>query len=384
MYRARVRVWIVTIIIAIILVGGIMPFLENLINTLYNGKKSLNIYMDVSSSTLKNNVSDSDWVFYSFDPDFSGKMICDFTTCYDSSDADVIVRDYSETSVIDGYEKYSRYLYTPVVIYAPYAKSDDGGFNIINDNAYKKFDVILNAVENQKTYGEIGMKHMNEDDKVKLVIPYEDTVEYQAVEDLIYMTLNGGAMPDDSQRAVLKQAADNILNQSRKSENIIGEIKDKFYKDKKGTNRVLYLTTESASFMCDESQVFTVCEESYKRAYSPVYTEPCAAVFYDVFVKKPDNDTDKGKDNPENKIRNVSPDIILDILYASDYFLQVGIRTQNHKFKNTYTPNEVKAMNGTVPSVPSVSSDSAAGSVPVSGSAGSEAASSGISGSMNE
>lgn len=378
MYRARIRVWIVTMIISIIIVGGIVPLLGNLINILRSGGRSFSIYMDVNSSTLKNNVSDSDWVFYSFD---FGKMICDFTTCYDSSDADVIVRDYSETSAIEGYEKYSRYLYTPVVIYAPYVNKEDGGFHIINDNAYKKFDVILNAVEKQKTYGEIGMKHMNKDDKVKLVIPYENTVEYQAVEDLIYMTLNGGAMPDDSQRAALKQAADNILNQSRKSENIIGEIKSKYYKDKKDANRVLYLTTESASFMCDESEVFTVCGEGYKSAYSPVYTEPCAAVFYDVFVKKPDNDTDKSKDNPEDKISNVSPDIILDILYDSDYFLQVGIRTQNHKFKNTYTPNEVKATNYIVPSD---SSDSVSGSVPASGSAGSEVTSSSISGSMNE
>lgn len=104
-------------------------------------------------------------------------------------------------------------------------------------------------------------------------------------------------------------------------------------------------------------------------------------MFYDVFVKKPDNDTDKSKDNPEDKISNVSPDIILDVLYDSDYFVQVGIRTQNHKFKNTHTPNEVKATNDIVPDD---SSDSAAGSVPASGSAGSEVTSSSISGSMNE
>ena len=270
MYRSRLAIWITSVCIIICLVLGV-KFVK------WIGAEPLtyDMYCVTSDNILKTNISDmnGDYRFHLLDS---------------NEEADIIIQPTS-TNNFEGYTKYSDYIYTPMVLWARSDCTDSAnGFNVLNENysnstVYKDLMIILDAIENNKTFEEIGINKKVAQEAVKLYIPNKMSVYYPHVKELFYITLNGGIVPSDLDREQLKSRVDMLLEKCVEVEDVGQKILSLYDKDDKTYN--LFIGPEC--LVSRDSYAFNTTNDN---AWMSVYLNYTCTYSYDLFVKTENKD----------------------------------------------------------------------------------------------
>ena len=314
MYRTRFDIWIFLLILAF-LINSVPKMLSNIdleavedVYTVYtedvdmelvNAQSNLSVQVDNSGfnhqQTLKNiNTKDN---------------------------ADIIIGNFNED--FNGYKKYEDFLYSPITLFAPSQVLDyPDGFSHSKGtyNSYgKDLKVILEAIENNKKYEDLGIdKHVLKGN-IELYIPDQSNFYYETIVDVIYLTLNDGIMPTDTQKNELKSRVDNIIKKCKKVEDIASIIEAAY----DNNENLLALAPE---FIIANGNAF--CSTQYN-SYMPIYLNNTIAISYDVYIKE--NIKTSSNDEPLNYE-------IIDIFNTGHYIEQTGYRSinmQTAKFRNT-------------------------------------------------
>lgn len=294
MYKSRFFLWIGIILT---LVTG--KFLYNTITTWDETHPHYYYYTDVPdafSNAALNKYHSSD----------------NFDITSNPQNADIIIKTHSDGQ-IDGYKKYDKLLYTPLVAFA--YEADQLGFNKLSETNgvayYKDLAVVLDAIENEKTFEDIGLTKFIAG-PVKLTIPDKGSSYYLLTEELFYEVLNDGKIPTEEERANLKERVDNLLDKCEKSEDVrttLVEIKKNNSISQKYPLDSLYIAPEFIAIN-EDTEVFRV-NNSTNAGWYPVYFGSTVAQYFDLYVKE---------DNVDK---------LYQMFYGSDFSSKTGIRISN-------------------------------------------------------
>lgn len=266
MYRARMAIWAVLLSITLVFFGGYKLF-----SIIFEEKPLYTVYCNTDDNTLKTNISNME--------------SCNMELKDEKTNCDFIILKHSDET-IQGYKKYSNYIYTPIVMWARGDCLDsEYGFTVLNSGSYsatvyKDLKIILNAMLNDKTFEDIGINKKVAEGKVTLAIPSKTSVYYDYIKELLYSTLNNGKI-EESQKSAFKSDVNNILDKCQKVEDVgqkIIALDDKENKDYK-----LFLGPES---VCARD-CYSFCS---RESWVPVYLNATYNIGYDLYVKAEKSD----------------------------------------------------------------------------------------------
>ena len=163
MLKAKVSLW-TTVLIILIIASGIISWIKtNDLSAI--GGKEITVSIDSKySADITNNIAD--------------KKIGSYKVKIGNNNPSVIIKDTSDT-VMEGYEKHANAVYSPIVLYVRNEAYDhQNGFVTISTKggiSALKVDLrkILDAMLNEKTWGDIGINEKVAKGTVNLVIPNE-------------------------------------------------------------------------------------------------------------------------------------------------------------------------------------------------------------------
>jgi hypothetical protein len=170
-------------------------------------------------------------------------------------------------------------LYSPLVMYitASVESVNTGFIRINNTNSYKiDLMTILNAMEEGKSWQDIGINKNILVGKVTLCIPNKNSWYYKEVENLFYINLNGGRMPTNAEKTVLKPRVESLMDKCNSVDSIEIEIK-KEANNQKETNEV-YIAPECL-FMTTEYM-----KNSFPPLFKPIYFTKTTFIYADFYI----------------------------------------------------------------------------------------------------
>lgn len=250
-----------------------------------------------------------------------------FTFKVSGRDSTVLVRE-SSLEQITGYKKYSGLYYTPIVMFARHdAKEDNSGFKLVDSDSTssaitKDLGIFLDAIIEGKTFEDLGISKDVATGKVRLYIPKKGTAYYKYVEDLIYITLNGGIIPNEADKKLLQKNFDTVMANCTQVEDIQQLLYDAYKEPSKHKDITIVLGPEK---IFEENQYFLNPGNSTD-AWNIVYPTYTVANKYDVFVKELPKTTDK-KESDE-----ITEKDIMTLLKSSVFSNATGLRTDDGDF----------------------------------------------------
>lgn len=240
--------------------------------------------------------------------------LTNFKTVSVKADADVVIAKHSD-AVIDGYTKHEKLLYSPLVMYAWNANTQNSGYSMYVDNKMFSimsvdFNTFLTAFENDKSYRDIGI---NADGKIAIGIPDETNLCYNDIVELFYVTLNDNKIPTDGERMALKERVNAIIDKCSKFMNVKQQLEHVKKENKDKSYDMVFIAPEMIANNSSESQAFSLKRKiTYARdSWGLVYLSPCTSQSFDVFIKDTYNDK------------------ILCALEKSEICTHVGLRSRN-------------------------------------------------------
>ena len=208
MFKGRLGVWIFVLLLAI---GG--PWLYEQVPTWFH-TDGIVVASEMTNVDMLDAISQERF----------GHLRVQTTT----EEPDVIFT--TDTQPREGYEFVENAAFSPMTLYVTYyANEYENGFIQDDANSYMlkiNLHTILVAMEDGSTWQDIGINRKVLEGKVTLSIPDENDWCYPFIEDLFYMTLNGGQMPDEAQRETLKPRVDKLLSKCEKCPSISQAITD--------------------------------------------------------------------------------------------------------------------------------------------------------------
>lgn len=231
MFKGRLGVWILTLLIAI---GG--PWLY----------KQIPIWLHTDDVVVASELTNIDML-----ESMSQKKFGHFKVQTTTATPDMVFSN--ENEVRAGYECIENAVISPLVLYVPNeVDSHEQGFIQDDEHTYylrTNLLTILTAIEEDATWQELGVHKKVLDGKVTLYIPDDNEWYYPQVVDLFYITLNSGSVPTEEMRIELQPRVDAILSQCHKCPSITQAITDEAEKPSDGYKafiapEYLYLTSE--------------------------------------------------------------------------------------------------------------------------------------------
>lgn len=272
MLKARLKIW-VTLFVFYILIhtfgNNVMDFVTNLFKPSPEYK--------ISIETIDNKININNKVM----PTNVGKV----TLNYNNQDPDIIIT--KENELKDGYEKLDDFLYTPFVLLTKDEwENNDNGVNHIYENEIHKYSkdirYILEAIEKNKTWEEIGINNKNVigsiNSPVTLKIPNKHSKDFQDIKSYIMMVLNDYKPYENNEE--LEKRADMILSKCIEIESIPSLV-DSLNADSKKVDFGMVLCKESTIAEC------RYCDQGIA-VINMVYP---VKVSYNLYVKKDDAET---------------------------------------------------------------------------------------------
>ena len=257
MYRSRIGVWIVGLVVCIIIsIFGDINF----------SKETYTIYSNTTDIFLKNNFAQN-------------TFLLNANASLNKSNADIIIQT-SSNEKIEGYDKYEDYLYSPIVMFANSACQDDkSGFIIKNHATYFDLKKLLIGLEKNQTFKDIGINKKVAEGSIAISIPDESNESYNEVRKLFLLTLSDG----DEISEKIENRVDNILEKCRKVSDPMGEM-IKITKNKSDHN-LIFIGPEYY-VKGDIHESVYVFNWNKKTAWYSIYPNKTCNIIYDVFVKK--------------------------------------------------------------------------------------------------
>ena len=238
MYKSKMKIWVFLLLISLLLSNfkGVTTIIINFFKA-----HSYNTYVDIEDTTLRNKF------------DRYKKSGAKLELVSNLEDSNVIIQTASEKT-IDGYTKYPNQFTSPIVMYVPYEayRSDNSGFSKDSASAglstyyyiQKDLKIILEAIENDKKYSDIGIidKVFGKDKKVQIAIPNKNSNYYEEVRLLITLTLNNYSYDEIDDPSLIKRV-DAIIKKSITYEDAATYIQ-KINNDGKKGEKVIVLAPE--------------------------------------------------------------------------------------------------------------------------------------------
>ena len=166
----------------------------------------------------------------------NNKSVGKYEVKIDNQNPDIIFTD-KEIDNKSEYTKYENALYTPLVMYMrAYAIDKPDGLILIQpkeptSTPFKiDLNAVLNGMENDKSWKDLGINTKVAKNKIVLTIPNETSPYYESVIELFYLALNNYKIPTESERTILKPRVDALIQKCDKvsdiSQAIISEHDD--------------------------------------------------------------------------------------------------------------------------------------------------------------
>ena len=265
MFKGRIGIWISVLVAAIVL--------QFLVIRVPVWLESDDVIMSVSVD------KDAD-----LNDVLANSRICKINITLRDSDPDIIITEKNEVHV--NYEKYSDFIYSPLVMYATNVSYDDEGFIGVpsSSNCYKvDLKNILIAMQDGKEWKDLGFNKDVINGKITLYIPSEDCAYYENVVDLFYLTLNNGKDVDAATKEQLEPKVKELLKKCKTVSDMSQAIEEEAENESK-THKVFigpeYLYQRDSSTFSAESD--------YK--FRPVYFKNTVYLKANVYVKKSTTD----------------------------------------------------------------------------------------------
>lgn len=185
---------------------------------------------------------------------------------------------------IKGYKEYNKYIYSPMVLYTGnFVLDKDTGF-IISDldssqdyrTASKNLTMILEGIENNKTWAEIGVNVKElKDKKVTLVIPDKYSSLMPFVKELFFVNLTDNRELSEEEFTNAMNRVNKIINRCTKVEDLKSYLDNAFEKDDISFVAVgpEYLMNDNSSFSAENNEYVV-----------PVYPQKTTAISYSLYI----------------------------------------------------------------------------------------------------
>lgn len=229
---------------------------------------------------------------------------------------------------IEGFTEYKNYLYSPLVLFTGnLAFEHDSGFTVKNTDAdlnyrsaEKNLNTILTAIEENKTWADIGINPKVLEGTVTLAIPDKNSEFYPYVEELFLLNLGEEITTDNISE--LKNRVNKIIDKCIKVEDEEGYLSVNYKKEELG--KVIMVAPEYI-MKTSSTSMFTFTESKKEPSYYvPIYPTKTTAISYSMYIK---NDTDE---DLKTKIFET---------YSGENFSQTtGFRTLYKNYDNKYIP----------------------------------------------
>lgn len=245
MYKGRIWVWSLVLVIAIIISN-----FSGIKGEYFKPAEKIKVYVDNADSVFAENI-------------LNGEKIRGIKFIYaDKENADIIIQKESNEE-ISGFEKYNNNFYSPFVLINANGTYDFYVKTIKED--YRKIDFkdYLERIEK----GELATSYYfeeekrNEDEKLALYIPDKSDAYYEDIKKFFLVTLYDTPTTQKNKNERFARI-DKILSKCTQIS------LDEFY-DKQLYTHSLYLTTESRRYSC-----------------SVIYPQKSYSVSYDIYLKK--------------------------------------------------------------------------------------------------
>jgi hypothetical protein len=200
----------------------------------------------------------------------------------------IVFADSNTSATKDGYKKESDLLYSPIVCYFRNSLSSyNEGF--INEQSIYRVDLyqILVAIENNKSWQDIGFHKNVVNGAVTLYIPEERCWYYKNVEELFFITINNGKVPTEEERVMLKPRVDAIVSKCNKVIDV-GQSAQEEYNDGSKTHKVFV----GPEFLYNRTSGMSTGSNS---SFAPVYCLNTTFVSIDVYIDDSNDSATVGK-----------------------------------------------------------------------------------------
>lgn len=208
MFKGRLGIWILVLILAI---GG--PWLH----------ESIPVWLHTDNAVVASELNNIDIL-----AEMSQQKYGHFKVQTTTETPDIIFSASNEQR--EGYELIDNAVQSPLVLYVLRSIDEyEQGFLQSADSPYFyriNLHTVLTAMENNQTWGDIGIYPKVLEGNITLHIPDEHDWSYSKVEELFYLTLNGGTAPTEERYVELKPRVDALLQKCVKCPTIAQAIAD--------------------------------------------------------------------------------------------------------------------------------------------------------------
>lgn len=319
MYKAKFRIWIAMLLLSAMIFNASTIFatvknigggISNVASNIFQGTSEHSIFMDVTEQSLIQKVEGY------------AKSGVKLTNSFAVDGSDIIIANSSD-KVIDGYNKMSEQFYSPIVMAVPFGvynedtlysfkKTKDSNSSSHTYLECNLYDLIV-AMENGKTWEEIGLKKPFGDGTVKIAIPREGTENYEIICEFIKFVINGNSF-NDFENASLNTRAKNVIDKCEKYDDAGQYVYSICEAGKKGVDACVILPEYAIT---SSYHVAGTSNKTY--SYIVCYPTKTICAYYDMFIKNTLIDTSKAR--------------ILKSLAQKKFISCVGLRNVDAQFE---------------------------------------------------
>lgn len=275
MYKAKFKIWISMILLSAF-IFNFSTIMTTLDGWMPKGTTTYNVYMDVNEHSLISK-------FEGYKK--SGAILKNVATV---EEAYAVVANASDKT-ITGYVKYAEQFYSPIAMFVPYSVYKEGdapGFKTRSTNSHyyleKDLKPLLEALEQEKTWEDIGLVKYFGKGNVDIVIPKTGAENYNTIYEYIKFVLNDYSF-DNFNNKELNDRTNNVIAKCSRYEDAADYIIAICDAGRKGINTIVlapeYIVRESY-------HIGGTSNSSY--SYIICYTPKTTALSYDLFVKEQD------------------------------------------------------------------------------------------------
>ena len=208
-----------------------------------------------------------------------------YKTRFSSDNADLIIDKPNLEK--DGYTEYNNAFYSPLVVIMPNRAFEANSGLVITDTSYsqssrtatKNLRVILEAMEQDKTWEEFGFNKEITEGKVQLAIPDKYSNLRPYIKDLFILNLADEI--NENNILDLSLRADKIMEKCYQVEDIETYLRANFEKD--GFGKIALIMPEY--MISDYNSMFYVDVEETNSYFVPVYPTKTTAINYSLYFK---------------------------------------------------------------------------------------------------
>ena len=184
------------------------------------------------------------------------------------------------------YKENKDYWYSPMVLYSGnFVLEEDSGFIIGNlddqksyRNASKNLKPILEAIENDKTWKDVGVNSKElKDKKVKLIIPDEYSKLHNYVKELFFVNLGGYDNMPEEDFIILMNRVSKIIHKCEKVEDI------NTYLTNAVENKKTSFVAVASEYVMNDNYAFSTDNSAY---LTPIYPQKTISVRYSIYTKQ--------------------------------------------------------------------------------------------------